>query len=393
MTGVFIVSAVRTPIGKFLGALSSLPAPRLGAAVIRAALARAKVDPERVDECIMGNVLSAGVGQAPARQAAIFGGLPPKVPCVTVNKVCGSGLKAVLMGAQAIRCGDADVVVAGGMESMSNAPYLLPEARTGVRLGHGRLLDSMIHDGLWDPYHEFHMGESCELVCDEYKISREEMDAFAADSHRKAIAAIRAGAFRDEIVAVEVRGKKEVKVVDTDEGPREDTSVARLAGLKPVFRPEGGRITAGNSSQINDGAAAVVLMSERALKSSGARPLARITGFGAGGVEPKWVMMSPVEAVRDLERRAGVRIRDADLVEINEAFAAQVCALIRVLGLDPARLNVHGGAVALGHPIGASGARILVTLLYALHRHGKRTGVATLCMGGGNGLAISVESV
>lgn len=391
MPEVFIVSAVRTPIGKFLGALSGLKAAELGARVVREALRRANVPPDAVDEVILGSVLQAGQGQNPARQAAVGSGIPVTVGAVTVNKVCGSGLKSMIFGAQAIKAGDADVVVAGGTESMSNAPYLVPDARRGARLGHGKLLDALIHDGLWDVFNDVHMGTCCENVGERFKVSRREMDKFSEASHRKAAAATKGGEFKAEILPVEARGEKgESRLVEADEGPREDASLEKLSKLKPAFKP-GGIVTAGNSSQISDGAAATVLMSEKALKSHGARPLARITGYATAGVAPEWVLVSTIDAVRAFDRRNPWKAAEADLVEINEAFAGSTIAAIRELKLDPARVNVRGGAVALGHPIGASGARIVVTLLHALADRRARRGVATLCMGGGNGLALGVE--
>ncbi len=391
MTDVFIVSAPRTPIGKFLGGLSGLKATDLGALVVREALRRAGVGPGEVDEAILGSVLQAGLGQNPARQAALRGGLPETVGAVTVNKVCGSGLRAILFGAQAIKAGDAEIVLAGGMESMSNAPYLLPDARRGSRLGHARLLDAMIHDGLWDAFNDVPMGSTCELVAERFKVTRGDMDAFSEASHRKAVQAAKTGKFRAEILPVETQGEKgETKSVEQDEGPREDSTAAKLATLKPAFKPDG-HVTAGNSSQISDGAAAVVLMSEKALRARKAAPLARITGYATAGVDPKWVLVSTIDAVRRLDARNPWRAAEADLVEINEAFAASTLAALRDLRLDPARVNVNGGAVALGHPIGASGARIVATLLAALADRKLRRGVATLCMGGGNGLALGVE--
>ncbi len=391
MADVFITSAVRTPVGKFLGGLSGLKATDLGALVVREALRRAGVGPGEVDEVILGSVLQAGLGQNPARQAALRGGLPETVGAVTVNKVCGSGLRSIMFGAQAIKAGDADIVLAGGMESMSNAPYLLPEARRGSRLGHAKLVDAMIHDGLWDAFTDVHMGTTCEAVAERFKVTRREMDEFSEGSHRKAVAAAKSGRFRGEILAVETKGEKgETRVVEADEGPREDSTAARLAALKPAFRPDG-LVTAGNSSQISDGAAAVVLMSEKALGARQAAPLARITGYATAGVDPKWVLVSTIDAVRRFDGRNPWKAAEADLVEINEAFAASTVAAVRELKLDPAKVNVHGGAVALGHPIGASGARIVVTLLGALADRKLRRGVATLCMGGGNGLALGVE--
>jgi acetyl-CoA C-acetyltransferase len=387
----FIVSAVRTPIGKFLGGLSTIPAPKLGAHALGETVKRAGIPSEAVDEVFMGSVLQAGLGQNPARQAALRGGLSEKVGAVTVNKVCGSGLKSIIFGVQAIKTGDAEIVVAGGMESMSNAPYLLPEARRGTRLGNAPMVDSLVHDGLWDVYNDFHMGTSCELVAERFRITRTDMDEFSAASHQKALAAARSGAFRAEIVPVDVAGDKgETRRIEGDEGPREDSTAAKLAKLKPAFRPDG-IVTAGNSSQISDGAAALVLMSEKAMKARGVTPLARVTGYSTAGVDPKWVLVSTIDAVHRFDERNPWKAREADLVEINEAFAGSTVAAIRDLGLDPARVNVHGGAVALGHPIGASGARIVVTLLHALALRKLRRGLATLCMGGGNGLALGIE--
>jgi acetyl-CoA C-acetyltransferase len=393
MSDAVIVSAVRVPTGKFLGALKGLTAPQLGAIVVREAVARAGIAPDRVDEVILGNVVSAGLGQAPARQAAVRGGLPAKVAAVTVNKVCGSGLKAVMLAAQAIKTGDADVVVAGGMESMSNCPYLLPKAREGMRLGHGELVDSMIFDGLWDAYDDYHMGCTGEIVAEKYRISREEQDRYALDSHRKAVAAIEAGKFRDEIVPVPIPQKKGEPVpFAVDESPREDTSLEALAKLKPAFK-DGGTVTAGNAPGVNDGAAAVVVTSAETARALGRPPLARIVGQAVAGLEPSMVMMTPVHAVRKLWEKTGWNASTVDLVELNEAFSVQAVAVVRELGLDPAKVNVNGGAVALGHPIGASGARILTTLLYALKDRGLARGVATLCLGGGNGVALAVERV
>jgi acetyl-CoA C-acetyltransferase len=390
---VFVVSAVRTPVGRFQGALSELPAPRLGAAAIRAAIDRSRVPLDRIEEVLMGCVLQAGMGQAPARQAAIFAGVPANVPAATVNKVCGSGLRTVMFAAAHIRAGDYEVAVAGGMESMSNAPYLVPSARRGARLGHAQLVDHVIHDGLWDVYNDIHMGETCELVADRYKVGRERMDAFAARSHSKALEAARRGALKDEIVPVEIKDRKgAATVVDTDEGPRADSTPEKLAGLKPAFRKDG-VITPGNSSSINDGASALVVASGRAVKELGLKPLARITGYAAGGVEPKWVMMAPMDAVANMKKKHKISVEDMDRVEINEAFAAQTCALIQELELDEARVNPDGGAVALGHPIGCSGARILTTLVHGLRRSGGKKGMATLCLGGGNAVALSVEIV
>jgi len=388
-----IVSAVRTPIGRLLGGLSTVPAPQLGAIAIREAVNRAGIEPKEVTEVIMGNVVGAGMGQNPARQAAIFAGLPPEVWAMTINKVCGSALKAAALAAQSVILGDAEVVVAGGLESMSLAPYMLPKARTGYRLGNGVLVDSMVWDGLWDVYNDFHMGNTGELVAEKYKVSREEQDEYALRSHQKAVAAIEGGHFTEQIVGVPVKGRKgEETLFETDEGPRKDTTLERLAKLKPVFKRDG-TVTAGNAPGVNDGGAAVVIMTEEKAKARGVAPMARITGYAISGVEPKWVMMAPVKAVQNLLAKTGFKLEDFDLVEINEAFSVQAIACVRELGLDMEKVNVHGGAVALGHPIGATGARILTTLLYALRDYGKSKGLATLCLGGGNAVALSVEMI
>jgi acetyl-CoA C-acetyltransferase len=391
MERAVIVDAVRTPIGNFQGGLSSFTATKLGAEAIKALVARTKVDPETVDEVIMGNVLQAGLGQNPARQAAIHGGIPPHAGAMTINKVCGSGLKAVMLAAQAVKLGDAEMVIAGGMESMSNAPYLLPGARKGQRLGHGKMIDSMVNDGLWDCYNDFHMGNTGELVSDRYKVSREDQDEFAYNSHRKAVAAIEAGAFKDEISAVEVPQRKgDPVVVDTDEGPRKDASVEKMAKLRPVFKKDG-TVTAGNASSINDGAAAVLVTSEAKAKELGMPILAYIDEYATGGMEPEWVMMAPVKAIGKLLAKTGESIGDFDLIELNEAFSSQGVALTRELKIDPEKLNVNGGAVALGHPIGCSGTRVLVTLLHAMKNRGAKKGLASLCLGGGNAVAMTVS--
>ena len=391
MREVVILSSVRVPTGRFLGSLKGLRAPELGALVVREAIRRAGVSPEQVDEVILGNVVSAGIGQAPGRQAALGAGLPPSVAALTINKVCGSGLKAVMLAAQGIAAGDAEIVVAGGMESMSNCPYLLPRVREGLRLGHGQTLDSMIHDGLWDVYNDFHMGCTGEVVARKYGVTREQQDRFAFESHQKAIAAIDAGKFRDEILPVEVPQRKgQALAFDTDEAPRRDTSIEALAKLKPAFEKDG-TVTAGNAPGVNDGAAALVVTSAEKAEQLGAKPVARVVAQAVGGVEPALVMMAPVEAVRKLWKKTGWGPADVDLVELNEAFAVQGVAVTKELELDPARVNVNGGAVALGHPIGASGARVLTTLLHALKDRGGRKGVATLCLGGGNGVALAVE--
>ncbi|MDA1260954.1 MAG: acetyl-CoA C-acetyltransferase [Planctomycetota bacterium] len=393
MSEIFLAGACRTPIGKFQGGLSSFRAPELGAIAVREALARAGVKPEHVDEVILGNVLQAGLGQNPARQAARYAGVPDAVPPFTVNMVCGSGLKSVMLAAQAIRAGDAQLIVAGGMESMSQAPYLMPAARTGARLGDAKLVDAMIHDGLWDVYSNQHMGLTGELVAKEYQVDRAAQDAFAAESHARAAAAQAAGRFDAEIVTVEVKGRKgDVTVVSADEGIRADATAASLGKLRAAFQKDGS-VTAGNASQISDGAAAVVVASAEAVKRLGLTPLARVTGYAAGGMAPEWVMMAPKVAVENWEKKTGLKRADMDLYEVNEAFASGACALQKTLGLDSAKLNVNGGAVALGHPIGASGCRILVTLLHALQQRGGKRGLATLCLGGGNAVALSVEMV
>ncbi|HXH05071.1 MAG TPA: acetyl-CoA C-acetyltransferase [Vicinamibacterales bacterium] len=391
MERAVIVSAVRTPTGRLLGVLKGFSAPQLGAIVVREAVRRAGLDPAAVDECIMGNVVSAGLGQNPARQAALHGGLPEGVAALTVNKVCGSGLKAVMLAAQGIATGDIEIAVAGGMESMSNAPYLLPRVREGLRMGHAEALDAMIHDGLWCAFEQCHMGVSAEVIAEEHGVSRQEQDCYAASSHRKAAAATREGWFREEIVPVTVPQKKgDPIVVERDEPIREDTTPEALAALKPAFKPDG-TVTAGNAPGVNDGAAALVVMAESRAAALGVAPLARIVGQATSGLAPRYVMMTPVGAVRRLLEKVGWTLDSVDLFEINEAFAVQMVAITRELGLDPARLNVHGGAVALGHPIGASGARILTTLLHAMRRRGARRGVAALCLGGGNGVALAVE--
>jgi acetyl-CoA C-acetyltransferase len=393
MTNVFIVSAVRTPTGKFLGALKGFQAPELGAMVVKEAVSRAGCPKDAVDEAILGNVISAGLGQNPARQAALGASLPPSVGAFTVNKVCGSGLKAVMLARQAILAGDASVVVAGGMESMSNGPYLVPRLREGLRLGHGELLDSVVNDGLWDVYNDFHMGITGEKVAEKYGVSRQEMDAYAAESHRRAAAATEAGKFRAEILSIEIPQRKgEPLRVDRDEPIRADTTAAALSKLKPVFQDDG-TVTAGNAPGMNDGAAALVVASEEAVEEHGMRPFARIVAQAISGLEPEWVMMTPVPAVEKLLQRTGWTNADVDLFEINEAFSVQACAVTRELKLDREKTNVHGGAVALGHPIGASGARILTTLLHALRDRGGKRGIASLCLGGGNGVALAVELV
>ncbi len=386
-----IISAVRTPTGKFLGALKDFKATDLGAMVVREAVARAGIDPSGVDECIMGHVIQAGNGQNPARQAALIGGLSEQVAALTVNKVCGSGLKAVMLAAQGIATGDIDIAVAGGMESMSNTPYLLPRVREGLRMGNGTLVDSMINDGLWCAFENCHMGMSGEIVADTYSVKRCEQDQYAAASHRKAAHATREGWFKDEILPITIAQKKgNAIVVDRDEAIREDTTAETLAGLKPAFKQDGS-VTAGNAPGVNDGAAAVVIMSAAMAKALGKAPMARVVGQATSGLAPKMVLMTPVEAIRKVAAKVGWDLKDVDLFEINEAFSVQMVAVLRELGIDPARVNVNGGAVALGHPIGASGARVLTTLLYALKRRGLTRGIAALCLGGGNGVALAVE--
>ncbi|HEX2270089.1 MAG TPA: acetyl-CoA C-acetyltransferase [Pyrinomonadaceae bacterium] len=386
-----IISAARTPVGKFQGSLKGFSAPELGAIVVRESVKRAGVKPEDVDEVIMGCVIQAGLGQNPARQAALRGGLSSGVAAVTVNKVCGSGLKAVMMAAQAVKLGDSEMVVAGGMESMSNAPYLLPKAREGYRLGNGELIDAMINDGLWCAFENYHMGCTGELVADEYSVSRAEQDEFAVNSHRKAAAAIQGGRFKDEIVAVEIPQKKGPAIVfDTDETVREDTTAEVLGKLKPAFKKEGS-VTAGNAPGVNDGASALVVTSLRRAQDLGVEPMARIVAQATAGVEPKYVMMAPVEAVRKLFKKTGWSASEVDLFELNEAFSVAAVAVTRELGLDPERVNVNGGAVALGHAIGQSGSRLLTTILYELKRRDARRGVVALCLGGGNAVAMAIE--
>jgi acetyl-CoA C-acetyltransferase len=390
---VVIISGCRTPVGKFQGSLSDLSAPQLGAIVVREAVKRAELDATQVDECIMGNVVSAGLGQNPARQAAIFGGLAPAVGAMTINKVCGSGLKAVALAAQAVQTGNSSLVVAGGMESMTNAPYLLPQARKGYRLGNAQVVDSMVHDGLWDIYNNYHMGITGENVAEKYRITREEQDEFALNSHRKALAAIRECRFKSQIVPVEIPAKKKGEapvLFEKDEGPREDTTIDVLRSLKPAFKKDG-TVTAGNAPGVNDGAAAVVVTSAQRAKELGRAPMVRIVAQATSGVEPKWVMMAPVGAVRQIWEKTGWKNEDVDLYELNEAFSVQALGVIRELGLDLNKVNVNGGAVALGHPIGASGARVLVTLIYEMIRRNARRGIAALCLGGGNAVAMAVE--
>jgi len=386
-----IISAVRTPTGKFLGVLKDLKATDLGALVVREAVARAGIDPAGVDECIMGNVIQAGNGQNPARQAALNGGLHEHVAALTVNKVCGSGLKAVMLAAQGIATGDIEIAVAGGMESMSQSPYLLPRVREGLRMGNATLVDSMISDGLWCAFENCHMGMSGEVVADTFSVKRCEQDQYAAESHRKAAHATREGWFKDEILPITIAQKKgSPLVVDRDESIREDTTPDVLAVLKPAFKKDGS-VTAGNAPGVNDGAAAVVIMSAEKAKALGKTPLARVVGQATSGLAPKMVLMTPVEAVRKVTAKVGWDLKDVDLFEINEAFSVQMVAVLRELGIDPARVNVNGGAVALGHAIGSSGARVLTTLIYALKRRGLTRGIAALCLGGGNGVALAIE--
>lgn len=386
-----IVSASRLPTGKFLGALKSLTATDLGSLVIREAVSRCRIDPDTVDECIMGNVVSAGLGQAPARQAALRGGLSDHVAALTINKVCGSGLKAVMLATQGIATGDIEIAVAGGMESMSNCPYLIPKAREGTRLGNTTASDAMIHDGLWCSLENWSMGLAGEAVADQYGVTRDVQDRFAFESHRKASKAMKEGWFQDEIMPVEIpqrRGDPEVHRYD--ESVRNDTSIQALSKLKPAFK-DNGSVTAGNAPGVNDGAAALVLMSERKASSLNISPLVRIIGQSVSGLAPKWLLMTPVQAVRKLLTKVGWTMESVDLIEINEAFASQAVAVIKELEIDPDRVNVYGGAIALGHPIGASGARILTTLVYALRRQNLNRGIATLCLGGGNGVALAIE--
>jgi acetyl-CoA C-acetyltransferase len=388
-----IVSAVRTPTGKFLGVLKGFTAVELGSMVVREAICRARIDPAIVDECIMGNVVSAGQGQNPARQAALRGGLPDHVAALTINKVCGSGLKAVMLADQGIRAGDIDVAVAGGMESMSNCPYLLPRVRDGLRMGNAELVDSMINDGLWCSFEQCHMGNAGEVVASHYHVGRAAQDDYAARSHQKAARAADEGAFAAEILPISIPQKKgSPLVVNRDEPIRPETTVAALGALKPAFKKDGS-VTAGNAPGVNDGASALVVMAEERARSLGLRPLARIVAQATSGLAPKFVLMTPVEAVRRVVEKTGWALDDVDLFELNEAFAVQAVAVLKELGIDPARVNVHGGAVALGHAIGSSGSRVLTTLIYALQRRQARRGIATLCLGGGNGVALAVDRV
>jgi acetyl-CoA C-acetyltransferase len=391
MNEIVIAGACRTAIGKFQGGLTPLKATEIGALAVKEAVRRAGIDPKSVTEVIMGNVVQAGLGQNPARQAALGAGLDPAVSALTINKVCGSGLKAVVLGTQALKAGDEEIVVAGGMESMSNAPYILREARTGYRLGDGKIVDTMVYDGLWDSFNDFHMGNTGEITAERYHVSRSEMDEYSCNSHRKASEASKAGKFKDEIFAVKIPQKKGDPVIfDTDEGPRPESSLESMAKLKAVFKQDG-VITAGNSSQISDGASAMVMMTKETASRLGVKPMAKVTGYATGGLVPELVMMAPTVAVPKLLKKFGMKLADFDLIELNEAFAVQPCAVMKELGMDPAKVNIYGGAVALGHPIGCSGARILVTLMHALNKTGGRKGLATLCLGGGNAVALSVE--
>ena len=390
---VVIISACRTPMGKFQGALSDISAPELGALAVREAVKRANLDPKQVDECIMGNVVTAGLGQNPARQAALKGGLPPEVGAMTINKVCGSGLKAVALAAQAIQTGNSSIVVAGGMESMTNAPYLLPQARKGYRLGNAQIIDAVVNDGLWDVYNNYHMGMTAENVAEKYGISRAEQDEYAVNSHRKAVAAQRECRFKAQIVLVELPAKKKGEpavIFERDESPREDTTAQILSSLKPVFKKDG-TVTAGNAPGMNDGASALVVTSAAHTKELGATPMVRIVAQATSGVDPAWVMMAPVSGVRKIWEKTGWKPDEVDLYELNEAFSVQSVAVVRELGIDPAKVNVNGGAVALGHPIGASGARVLTTLIYEMIRRNAKRGIAALCLGGGNSVAMAVE--
>jgi acetyl-CoA C-acetyltransferase len=390
-TDIFIVGAARTPIGSFMGALADISAPELGAVAIKAALERAGIDPGTVDETYMGNVLTAGVGQAPARQAAKAAGMPNKTPATTINKVCGSGLQAVILGMKSIALGDANIVVAGGMESMSTAPYLLPKARAGYRMGHGRLIDSMVHDGLWDPYNDSHMGQAGELCAREFGYSREQQDAFAKESYQRALKAQQAGVFVEEIAPVAVKTARIESVVAQDEEPGR-ANLEKMPKLQPVFDPKG-TITAANASSINDGGAALVLANAAQVSAKGLKPLARIVAYAGHAQAPEWFTTAPVGAINNVLQRGKLTIQDIDLVEINEAFAVVPMACVQKVNIDHAKVNIHGGAVALGHPIGASGARILITLLYALQAQNAKRGLASICIGGGEALAVVIERV
>ncbi len=393
MEDVVIVAGVRTPVGKFQGALSPFSAVQLGSLVVREALVRAQVDPELVDECIMGNVVSAGLGQNPARQAALHGGLPPAVSAMTINKVCGSGLKAVALAVQAIQTGNAEIVVAGGMESMTNAPYLLPQGRSGFRMGNATVVDSMVHDGLWEVFNDYHMGITGEHVADKHTISREEQDAYALRSHQKAAAAWKAGYLHSQVLPVEIPAKKKGEaptLFDQDESVRADATMEALRALKPAFKKDG-TVTAGNAPGVNDGAAAVVVMSAAKAAALGLTPMVHIRAQATSGIDPKWVMLAPVIGIQRVLAKAGWSKEDPDLYELNEAFSVQALGVMKEVGLDPAKVNVNGGAVAIGHPIGASGARVLVALMYEMQRRDVHRGVAALCLGGGNSVAMAIE--
>jgi len=393
MDPIVIVSGVRTPVGKFQGSLSEVTATQLGAVVVREAVRRAKLQSEQIDECIMGNVVSAGLGQNPARQAALYGGLPAEVSAVTVNMVCGSGLRAVALATQSIQTGNSDIVVAGGMESMTNAPYLLPQARSGFRMGNNVAVDSMVHDGLWDVYNDFHMGQTAELVAEKYGISREDQDCFALLSHKKAAAAWREGRYAAEVVPVEIPAKKKgqaTTLFERDESIREDASIEALRALKPAFKKDG-TVTAGNAPGVNDAAAAVVVMSQSKAHELGLPIMARIVSHATSGIDPKWVLMAPVNGARKAAERAGWALDSIDLFEFNEAFSVQALAIMRELSISPDKVNVNGGSVAIGHAIGASGARVLVTMMYELERRNARRGLAALCLGGGNSVAMCIE--
>lgn len=389
-----ILSAARTPIGKFQGVLSSVPAPQLGATAVKAAVARAGIDPSEVEELLMGNVVAAGLGQAPARQSGIFGGLPASVSATTLNKVCGSGLKAAMLASQAIRAGDGELFIAGGFESMSRAPYLVSGRMGELKFGNTQMTDALLNDGLWDPFENWSMGNAAEFIADEYEVTREAMDRLSFESHQKAVAAQEAGKFKDEIVPVEVPGRKgQVTVVSQDEGPRKETTLEALSKLKPVFKADG-KVTAGNSSSMNDGAAAVVMASRAYAEKKGFKPMARVVGYAQAAVEPKYLFAAPALAMPKLLKKIGWTLKDVDLIELNEAFAAQVLADGYALandGWDWNKVNVNGGAIALGHPLGASGARVLTTLIYALKDHGLKRGIASLCLGGGEAVAMAIE--
>ena len=392
-TKAVILAGARTPVGKFQGGLAPVKATQLGAIAVKEAVRRAGIEGEQVDEVVMGCVLPAGLGQNPARQATIYSGLPNTISAMTINKVCGSGLRAVSLAAQFIKAGDAGIVVAGGLESMSNTPYALPKARTGYRLGNGEVVDLMVSDGLWDIYNDFHMGITAEMVAEKYGITREEQDQFAYQSHQKALAAIDAGRFKKEIVPVEVKNRKGTTVIDTDEGPRRETTLEALAKLRPAFKRDGGTVTAGNAPSVNDGGAAVIVADADRAKELGKQPLFEIENYATGALEPEWVMMAPVKAVRNLLAKTKNKIGDFPLIELNEAFSVQALAVMRELEMDPTKVNVNGGAVALGHPIGASGTRILITLMHAMLDRDVERGLAALCLGGGDAVALSIRRV